>query len=170
MARSGSLVVYCSARSYPERPPRFLGARLRYVDLPANGALSVLYDVVCIFSAIFRRNAVILLFGVSGAIALPFVRLFSRVQVVTNVDGIEWKREKWSFLARSFLRFSEFLAVRFSSEIVADNQGIAEHIQRNYGRSCRYIAYGGDHALLSEPQAYSRQALPLHYSLAVCRV
>lgn len=170
MGSSGSLVVYCSARSYPERPPRFLGARLRYVDLPANGALSVLYDVVCIFSAIFRRNAVILLFGVSGAIALPFVQLFSRVQVVTNVDGIEWKREKWSFLARSFLRFSEFLAVRFSSEIVADNQGIAEHIQHTYGRSCRYIAYGGDHALLSEPQTYSRQALPLHYSLAVCRV
>lgn len=170
MAIPGSLVVYCSARSYPEQNSHFLGARLRYVDLPANGIFSVLYDVVCIFSAIFRRNTVIFLFGVSGAIALPFVQLLSRVKVVTNVDGIEWKREKWGFLARRFLRFSEFLAVRFSSEIVADNQGIAEHIQGTYGRSCRYIAYGGDHALLSEPQAYCRQVLPLQYSLAVCRV
>ena len=165
----GRLAVYCSAGSYPARPKTFLGAELRYVRLNANGVSSILYDIVSLFSAMWRSD-VILLLGVSGAIALPWVRLLSRARIVTNIDGLEWKRDKWSRPARWFLRFSERLAVRFSHEVITDNAGIAEHVVQAYGRQSHVIAYGGDHAVSVPEQPYMEKTLPERYALALCRI
>ncbi len=166
----GVLVVYCSAKSYPARPESCLGAELRYVGLGANGVSSIAYDIVSLFSAIWQRSDVILLLGVSGAIALPLVRLLSRARIVTNIDGIEWKREKWKGAARWFLQFSERMAVRFSHEVIADNASIAEHVVQSYGRKSHVIAYGGDHAVLALPRPYDGPLLPARYALALCRI
>lgn len=167
---SSRLVVYCSAKSYKARPKICFGAELRYVRLNANGASSIVYDIVSLISAVWNRSDVILLLGVSGAIALPFVRILSQAKIVTNIDGLEWKREKWKGLARCFLKFSERIAVTYSHEVVADNAGIAEHVTKNYGKSCHVIAYGGDHAIKAKPKAYTCAMLPNRYALALCRI
>lgn len=164
------LEVYCSAKSYPEKLGSYLGAKLRYINLNANGVSSVLYDIVSLFSAVRKGADVILLLGVSGAIALPFVRLFSRARVVTNIDGIEWRREKWRGLSKWFLRFSEYLAVKFSHEVIADNGGIAKHVLDSYGQGCHVIAYGGDHAVVVEHKPFDNISLPESYALALCRI
>jgi glycosyltransferase involved in cell wall biosynthesis len=165
-----SLVVYCSALSYSERPTSYLRAELRYVRLKANGVSSILYDIVSLLSAVRHGSDVIVLLGVSGATVLPLIRLISRARIVTNIDGIEWKREKWKGLARWFLRLSERMAVRFSHEVIADNDGIARHVSDAYGRDCQVIAYGGDHVFIAPVRPYEGEALPLRYALALCRI
>jgi glycosyltransferase involved in cell wall biosynthesis len=167
---SSRLVVYCSALNYAERPHTHLGVELRYIPLSANGRSSVLYDALSLLSAIRRGADVCLLLGVSGAIVLPLVRFVSKTRIVTNIDGIEWKREKWSGFSKWFLRMSERTAVRFSHEVIADNEAIARHVKASYGRDCRVIAYGGDHALLAPPAPYEGQALPARYALSLCRI
>jgi glycosyltransferase involved in cell wall biosynthesis len=146
---------------------------LRYSRLKANGAQSVLYDVVTLTDAARRGNDAVLLLGVSGALILPFIRLLSPMRIVTNVDGIEWRRDKWKGLARRFLRLSEWAAVRFSHQIVADNQGIADYLRESYGVEVAVIAYGGDHALEVGKEALPNspvRTLPADYALALCRI
>lgn len=172
-ARSGhqsALTVWCSGKHNTQYPSRFELAELRYIGLRANGAQSIPYDFISIWQAIRSRHDRIVLLGVSGALALPLVRLFSRIMVVTNIDGIEWKREKWNRLARAFLRASEWAAVRFSHEVIADNQAIADHVRDSYGISCQVIAYGGDHALSCEDDSEVPAGLPDQYVLALCRI
>ncbi|EEW24563.1 DUF1972 domain-containing protein [Rhodobacter ferrooxidans] len=169
-APSDDLLVYCSARAYPDRPPRFLSARLRYIPLQANGAQSIPYDVWSLFDAVARRADVIVLLGVSGALALPFVRLVSRARIVTNIDGIEWQRAKWQGLARLVLRLSERAAVRWSHAVIADNQGIADHVRQTYQADCQVIAYGGDHALATVADGFSDGDPGGRYALALCRI
>ena len=164
------LTVYCSANSYAAKPANLMGAKLRYIGLSANGVSSIAYDIVSLFSVVWHRSDVILLLGVSGAISLPLFRLLSRARIVTNVDGVEWKRDKWKGAARWFLRLSERMAVRYSHEVVADNAGIAEHIKQAYGRNAHVIAYGGDHGLQTLCKAYDGPALPQRYGLALCRI
>jgi glycosyltransferase involved in cell wall biosynthesis len=166
----GELAVYCSSKSYTQKFESYFGAELRYINLNANGVSSILYDIVSLFSAVRKGADVILLLGVSGAVVLPIVRLLSRARIVTNIDGIEWKREKWKGLPKWFLRFSEYMAVRFSHEVIADNGGIAKHVFDSYGRQCHVIAYGGDHALLADPTTYSDRPLPSQYALSLCRI
>ena len=162
------LVVYCSSRDFGEQPPHYRGAELRYVDLDANNASSILYDTVSMASALRQGVDAILLLGVSGAIALPFVRLFSRARIVTNIDGIEWRRDKWQGIAKWVLRASEWLAVRWSHRVVADNVAIVDYVRTTYRRSSEMIAYGGDHAIASEGAPY--EGLPQDYALALCRI
>lgn len=164
------LLVYCSEKAYEEKPDRYLSAGLRYLPLSANGIQSIPYDIGSLFSSIRQGSDRILLLGVSGAIALPLVRLLSRARIVTNIDGIEWRREKWNGPARWFLRLSERLAVRYSHEVVADNGGIADYVRETYGCPCHVIAYGGDHAIAAEPVPYSGRALPGRYAFALCRI
>lgn len=168
-AMPGRLVVYCSSKAYRKRQNTYLGAELRYVGLKANGPASILYDVVSILSAA-RRCSVILVLGVGGTVALPLVRLFSRARVVTNVDGIEWKRKKWSNLARWWLHKSENWALRYSDEVLADNQGIATYLFEKYGRECAVIPYGGDHAVHCAAKAQREVVLPVDYALHVGRI
>ncbi|QYJ88696.1 DUF1972 domain-containing protein [Shewanella halotolerans] len=161
------LSVYCSGKN--PNVNHYKNARLLYIPIGANGVQSVLYDIVSLFSAVFRRNDVILLLGVSGALILPIIRLISNVKIVTNIDGIEWKRDKWKGIAKYFLRFSEYCAVKFSHDIIADNQGIKDYVKETYDYDCQVISYGGDQAVNIEPKPFSG-ALPDRFALALCRI
>jgi glycosyltransferase involved in cell wall biosynthesis len=169
-ALSSNLVVYCSSKAFKSKPEAYGTARLRYIGLDANGPQSILYDVLSLLDAIRRRDTQLLLLGVSGALALPFVRLLSRARIITNIDGIEWKREKWKPLARAILRVSEWSAVRFSHRVVTDNQAIADYVTLTHCRPCEFIPYGGDHALSAEPEPAATAGLPENYALALCRI
>lgn len=171
------LTVYCSAKSYADRPDQYGSARLRYIPLDANGATSIAYDAWSILDAVRRRDRVILVLGVSGAIILPLVRLLSRARLVVNIDGLEWKRPKWSRSAALFLRMSEWLAVRTAHVVVADNRGIVDHVRTAYGRDAAEIPYGGDHAVALLPER--AEAPPVvqasgggtdPYALMLCRI
>jgi len=172
--REEELVVYCSSQSAAERPERYYRATLRYVPLNANGIQSIPYDVLSMLDATVRRTDVILLLGVSGALFLPVLRLFSRARIVTNIDGLEWQRDKWNRLAKRILRWSEATAVRWSHLVIADNQAIADHVHATYGKPCAVVAYGGDHAVVNPTalgeESLLRGALPAQYALGLCRI
>jgi len=135
--------VFCSAKSYPVKPDNYIGAKLRYIKLNANGISSIPYDLISMLMSL--KSDVMLILGVSGSLFLPLIRLLYRGKIITNIDGIEWKRDKWGKLARFILRISEKFAVRFSDVVIGDNQGIIEYIKEIYRREAVLIEYGGDH-------------------------
>lgn len=169
-----NLVVYCSskdkAKDKSERPENFLTAQLRYVPLDANGVQSIVYDMISMMRSVWRRDDTIIVLGVSGALFLPIIRLVSRVKIITNIDGIEWRREKWSGLARKILKWSERSAVRFSHVLVTDNKAITEYVAQSYGVTSVTIPYGGDHALHAKVDTSALTNLPKNYALALCRI
>lgn len=168
--KNSTIAVYCSTKAFEARPERYGCASLRYVSLKANGFQSIPYDIVSLIDAIRRGDDRLLLLGVSGALSLPIIRLFSKSRIVTNIDGIEWKREKWKGISRLLLRASEWAAIRFSHEIIADNDAIAEYVRDTYGIDCHVIAYGGDHALNHAGEAEAPIGIPSKYALALCRI
>jgi glycosyltransferase involved in cell wall biosynthesis len=159
------ITVYCSSKSYKKKVDTYKNANLCYLPLNANGFQSIPYDIWSLCHAVYKKTDIILLLGVSGAIALPFIRLFSKVKIVTNIDGLEWKRAKWSKPIKSFLKFSEKIAVKYSDVTVADNKAIADYVKREYKVNSRVIAYGGDHAVI-ENIVQSDEG----YALALCRI
>lgn len=164
------LTVYCSSRATSTRPAQFLATRLRYIPLAPNGIQSIFYDIWSLVSALQKGADNVLILGVSGALFLPVLRVFSNARFTTNIDGIERRRQKWGALARSFLRLSERAALRWSHTIIADNQGIADYVQNTYGRTAQLIAYGGDQALGSASAAQMPFPIPTDYALSLCRI
>lgn len=145
LASDHPITVYCSGRAYKTRRPDFLGAKLVYIPFKSNGAQSVPYDVFSILHA-HRHADVLLLLGVSGCAFLPLIKLFSKKKFIVHLDGIDWRRPKWGWAARHFLRFSEWMAAKYADCVIADNAGIQDYIFKNYKQDSFLIEYGGDHA------------------------
>lgn len=178
LSRVLDVTVYCCARRYTSRKRRFDGAKLVYIPiLDANGFQSIFYDLFSMLHAVKRSNAILVL-GVSGAIFFPFIRLLSHVKIITNIDGLEWKRAKWGYLPGLYLRISEYFAVKFSHKIISDNDGIRSYVKEKYGVDSELIEYGADHVDES-PLQESYLSNEVHlvfkkingaFALSVCRI
>ena len=138
------ITVYCQKSAYKDHPDRINKVSLRYIPLHANGMQSILYDMVAILDAL-RYADTFLILGVSGCTLLPFLRFFGcRKNIVVNIDGIEWKRAKWSGIAKWILHLSEICAVRYANAVVGDNQVIVDYVEAAYHTPCHLIEYGAD--------------------------
>jgi len=110
----------------------------------ANGFQSIFYDFLTMLHAVMKSADLILVLGVSGGIFFPLFRLF-RGRIILNPDGSEWKRSKFSYIAKLFLKLSENIGVRFSDHVITDNTVIEKEIKKNYDINSSVIEYGADH-------------------------
>lgn len=169
--KKNSYIVFCSSTHFNNKKRFYLNARLRYVNINANGKSSIFYDLI---NMIFSFNSdIMLVLGVSGCFFLPFIRLFFRGKIITNVDGIEWKRAKWGKLARYYLKLSEWFAVRFSHHIIADNQGIVNYLKATYNKKSSLISYGADHLTICDPEKLKKEYkeyISKSFAISVCRI
>ena len=61
------------------------------------------------------------------------------------MDGIEWRRPKWSPAVRAYFWISEWIAAWSSHRLIADHPAIADHLAtRRPRRAIATIPYGGD--------------------------
>lgn len=168
------LHVYASSRIYKkdERVKFWNNARVHYIPLKANGISSVIYDVLSMIHALFVADTFIIL-GVSGGVFIPFIKMFTRKKIIVNIDGLEWRREKWSKKAKKFLRFSEKLAVKYSHADITDNLAIKRYTSIHYKTVSYLIAYGGDHVShrpLSDSDHHIYPFLGNPYAFKVARI
>jgi glycosyltransferase involved in cell wall biosynthesis len=140
------VTVYCSSRIYKnERPLWYKGFRLKYINLPANGLRSSLYDMYTILKSVNNFDKILIL-GTSGGLIIPSLAKY-RSKFVLNIGGIEWKRSKYNFFLQKIVRFLMKISVKHCDYLVADNEGIKEYIKEEYKRTdSEVIAYGGDQA------------------------
>lgn len=174
LGRKYDITVYCSTKYYfqKKRPRTYKKARLHYIPLNANGYQSILYDQISMIHALFNAQ-VLLLLGVSGALLIPFIKLFSKKPIVVNIDGLEWKRDKWNIIVKRYLKFSESIAVRFADSIIADNKAIQDYVRKEYCKEAILIEYGADHALRLKKYNSFAQRYPFvkdDYAFTVCRI
>jgi glycosyltransferase involved in cell wall biosynthesis len=171
-AQSHEFSVYCSTKAHLRNLKRHNSARLIRVPLQANGIQSIPYDILSMLHA-SRKADVLLILGVSGCSFLPVFRLFFRRKIIVNIDGLEWKRAKWSGPARSFLKYSEKMAVRHADVVVADSHVLVEYVRKEYGKEAVFIPYGGDHAKKVPIADETREIFPFvnsPYAFKVCRI
>lgn len=58
------------------------------------------------------------------------------------MDGLEWKRSKYSKPVQMFLQKAEYLGVKFSDYLISDSIGIQDYLQKKYKVNSTYIPYG----------------------------
>ncbi|ADV48883.1 protein of unknown function DUF1972 [Cellulophaga algicola DSM 14237] len=166
-----NFTVYCSKYNYDNKVKSYNNAKLIYLPLNANGKSSIVYDAISILHSLFYSDTLLIL-GVSGAFMIPFVRIFSNKKIITNIDGLEWKRNKWGRLAKKYLKWQESIAVKYSHNVIVDNQGIREHVKLNYNKKSTLITYGSNHAFFEilMPETIIKYELPKEYAFKVCRI
>ena len=162
--------VFCTSKKYSEKLESYKGAKLIYLDLDANGMDSIMYDYKSMKMSLDAD--IMLVLGVSGCMFLPFIRRKFKGKIITNIDGLEWKRDKWNPLAKWLLHYSEKQAVKYSDVVIGDNKGITDYVKETYKKDAVLIAYGGDHVTkVQDDSLYEKYPYMKHpYAVTVCRI
>lgn len=135
--------VFC-AKDFAGAPMDLDCVRVERLKFAANGPQSVLYDLVGMIKAASRGGDVLLL-GTAGTVFLPLIKfIWPNSRFSVNIGGLEWAREKWGPIARFYLRLSEWTAVKYADNLIADNQGLCDYLLKKYGAESVLIPYGGD--------------------------
>ena len=144
-AAGHEVTVYCRrprGSTEEELPATYLGMRLVVLPAVRSRAAETLTHTGLSVAHLCRAGTdAAFVFNAANAPLLPLLRA-ARIPVATHVDGLEWKRAKWSGLGRRYYRMAESLAVRWSDALIADAQGIADYYRRSFGAPTVQIAYG----------------------------
>lgn len=166
-AEVDSVIVTCDAGLYCDRTPQFNNMLRRFIPVRANGGMSVLHDALA-FLAVWRSSTHIVVLGVSGGLWFPLFKLLCSLggqRLAVNIDGVEWRRSKFSLSKRILLRLFDYLAQRFADVIIYDNPALRPYVLPQALPRSVQIGYSGDHVL-----RLSSIARHFGTALTVCRI
>ena len=146
LVQKGHDVSVYNPHSHPYQEDEFNGVKIRHIYDPENRigtAGQFVYDLLCILDTRKQDYDIILQLGYTSS-SVFFDLHPSKSIVVTNMDGLEWKRTKYSAKVQKFLQWAESLAVKKSDALISDSIGIQNYLQNKYTKSSTYIPYGSD--------------------------
>src|ERR1700683_1131211 len=143
-SRDHEVTIYCQlAQDEAAREDTWNG--IRRVLLPAGeGSVGTMqFDWKAIRHSL-REDGVVLTLGYNTGTFNLLYRLSGKPNIM-NMDGIEWKRQKWSLPARLWFWLNEWAGARVANHLVADHPEIAKHLYRHTTpEKISIIPYGAD--------------------------
>lgn len=129
-----------------------------------------LYDYNCFTDARKRGFDVLLQLGYTSS-SIWYWRWPKACSNVVNMDGLEWKRSKYSKYAQKFLKVAEGWAAKHGDVLVADSVGIQQYLKEEYNKESHFIAYGAE--IFDKPDERvlaGYQVTPYSYDMLIARM
>lgn len=173
LAEMGHDVTVYNSHQHPYKEEWFHGVRIvrRYdPEHLIKTAGQFIYDLNCIRDAHKKKFDVILFMGYTSSSV--WWRYFPKKStIISNMDGLEWQRSKYSAFVQKFLKKAERWAAMHSDFLVADSMGIREYLKDRYEKDSAFIPYGADTNLTLLPGFLSEMKLqPFEYFMLLSRM
>lgn len=170
--KNHSVYVY-SPHNHPYQQKNFNGVNLVHCYDPEQKlgtAGQFIYDLNCILDARKRNFDLLLFLGYTSSAV--WGRLYPKGKtIISNMDGLEWKRSKYAAPVQKFILYSEKLAVTYSHFLIADSIGIQKYLKTKYHVPSQYIAYGASVFKNFDEEILSSYGLqPWLYNLLIARM
>lgn len=174
--RGWNVTVYCQhdARS-ADCPPdlyedEWMGVRRIHIAVNGDGPVSTMkFDWRCIRDVV-NRPGIDLVLGYNTSVFSLWQRLKGR-KIAVNMDGIEWRRGKWSLPAKCWFYLNEFVGAHVGHATIADHPEIARHQRRHLQYKCDVIPYGSSPiAKASEDYVEALGVKPQGYAVSIARI
>jgi glycosyltransferase involved in cell wall biosynthesis len=169
--RGWDVTVYCQEPADTDfRRGTWRGVTLEHVPTPHGGARGSLWFDAWSTRHAARHDDLVLTLGFNTAVFFPWYALHGRRHVV-NMDGIEWRRGKWSAPVRAWFYGNSWMAGLSADRLIADHPEIAAMLaRRGWGTRTTMVPYGAER-VVAAPLAPVR-ALGLEpggYGLVIAR-
>lgn len=139
------VTVYCQGSETGRREESvWEGIRLIHIPVKRKGTVGTIeFDIKSTVDALKQPGKILTLGYNTG-----FLALLPRMKGITNyinMDGLEWKRAKYSFAAKTYLWLNERLAAYCGNRLIADHPDIADHLATRVSRKkIDMIPYGSN--------------------------
>lgn len=139
--------VYCyNSHNHPYQEKIFKGVNILHQYDPEykmGTAGQFIYDLNCILNLHQHQFDIVLQLGYTSS-SVWCKLLPKKALIITNMDGLEWKRTKYVKWVQKVLLFAEKLAVNNSDYLISDSIGIQNYLKNKYKKESTYIAYGAN--------------------------
>jgi len=175
LVEKGHQVTVYSPDFHPYKEEAYKGVQIIRKASPqsffGNSVSNFIYDYLCFKDAVVKDFDIILELGlITASLSIIFCNHQNKV-IVTNLDGLEWKRSKWNNVVQKITKTLEKYGVKYSDYLIADNVGIQEYIKDEYNRNSEFIPYGAVDIIAPNPTCLKDFGLvPDNYLLSIARL
>jgi glycosyltransferase involved in cell wall biosynthesis len=144
LVKKGFSVSVYNSHNHPYQKKEWNGVEIIHCYDPENKlgtAGQFIYDCNCILDARKRNFDIILQLGYTSNSIWGWLLPKKKSVITTNMDGMEWKRTKYSSITRRFLKYAEKLGVKYSDHLIADSVGIQMYLSNKYKKQSVFIPY-----------------------------
>src|ERR1700761_9016833 len=144
--RGHSVVAY--NRRYPEvfiDVTEYKGVKIKTIKTTDKKGFDTLLhsfkstlDIICHNTA----DIVHIQNGGNSIWALP-LRLFGK-KVFISQDGVDWKRDKWPWYGKLYLRLSTFITAHLPNEVIFDNVIAKKLFEDKFKKKYKFIPFGSE--------------------------
>jgi glycosyltransferase involved in cell wall biosynthesis len=173
LVKKGHSVTVYNSHNHPYQADKWNGVDIVHCYDPEyliGTAGQFAYDYHCIMDARKRKFDVVMLMGYTSSSVWGNLYPPNSV-IITNMDGLEWKRSKYSKPVQKFLKYAEKLAVKHSQYYISDSRVIRSYLKDKYEVDSRYIPYGADLFSEQEREQFDKsEVLKEDYFLLMARM
>lgn len=171
VAKGWEVTVYCQEDGTgPLFESVWQGVKRVHIPVERQGSAgSVIFDWKAAVHAMSKQGLILTL-GYNTAIFNVLQRIKGQINVI-NMDGIEWRRDKWSAVAKTWFWLNERAGCYVGNHLVADHPEIKEHLATRVSKKkITTIPYGGDEIVSADVNALARFGLqPGTFSVIIAR-
>jgi len=146
LSQRGHAITVYNSHKHPYHAKKFMDVDIVHcfdAEYRIGTAGQFIYDLNCVRDAGKKGFDVLLFLGYTSSSI--WGRFFPRnAVIISNMDGMEWKRSKYRKPTRQFLKYAEKLAVKYSDQLIADSVVIRSYLERKYQKGIAFIPYGAE--------------------------
>jgi glycosyltransferase involved in cell wall biosynthesis len=165
------ITVYCQEDGKgPIYESEWQGVKRIHIPVKNEGPLgTIIFDFKSIVHSL-RHKGLFLTLGYNTAAFNILHRLFGKTNII-NMDGIEWKRQKWGPIAKSWFWLNERCGCWFGNHLVADHPRIEDHLATRVSRTkITMIPYGAPDVGQADESVLTTYGLEKqNYSILIAR-
>ena len=169
--RGHEVTVYCRSHHITYEGTEYKGMRLIMLPTIANKYLdTIIHSFISSIHALPERYDIALYF-IAGNSPVTWIPRLVGTKSILNVDGLDWKREKWPTFAKKYIQFAEYLATRLPTAYVTDSQVVQDYYLDRFNSMSSCIPYGSEVEILPAGETLQQYGLqPGKYILFVGRL
>ena len=169
--RGHDVTVYARSHHITYEGNQYKGIRLIKHGTIANKYLdTIVHSFISSIHALTQRYDVCLYF-IAGNSPVTWIPRLVGTKTILNVDGLDWKREKWPSLAKKYIQFAEYLATKLPTAYITDSHVVQGYYRDRFNNEPPYIPYGSEVDILPPGETLAKFGLePNKYILFVGRL
>lgn len=130
--------VYVECKEYK-------GVKIKtFKTINKKGFDTLFHSLKCTWDIIVHNTADIVHIqnGGNSIWALP-LRIFGK-KVYISQDGVDWKREKWPWYGKLYLKLSAYISSRLPNQIIFDNVIAKRFFEKKFKKKFEFIPFGSE--------------------------
>lgn len=169
--RGHQVTVYCRPHHITYQGTHYKGMRLVKIPTVANKYLdTIVHSFISSLHALPHGYDIALYF-IAGNSPVTWIPHLVGTKTILNVDGLDWKREKWPPLAKKYIQFAEYLAIVLPTTYITDSRVVQGYYRDRFDSEPPYIPYGSEVDSVPPGETLARFGLePGEYILFVGRL